>query len=113
MKAFARIWRFFFGARARASLLRELVSEELWREDPACALLDAAVFLRRAGLEHLVCDPSRSEVLALAHAGEVLQDELVRKLRDPAKGVVERSDGGQIHRTEVLREALAESRGRR
>lgn len=58
------------------SLLRDLVDRELFSKNPTLALYDAALLLRRAGLEHLVTDATRAEVEALAAAGEQIKSEL-------------------------------------
>ena len=103
------------------SLLRSLITaRDLCDSDgkpdkkaAARALLNAALLVRRAGLEHLVTEATEGEVLALAQAGEVLLEEhfaaLVVALRDPARAIAS-LDGGATLRREVLRDALAEAR---
>lgn len=57
------------------SLLRALVDVEAFKASASQALLDAALRVRRAGLEHLVTEAAPAEVDALALAGEVLAAE--------------------------------------
>ena len=45
------------------------------RSDGNEGLLDAALLVRRAGLEHLVTEPTLEEIVALAKAGEILAHE--------------------------------------
>lgn len=105
------------------SILRELVDQvdpEAFKADPKAALLDAALLVRRAGLEHLVGTATLLEVQALALAGEHLQKEqlvdLTRALADPLAAISD-VDGGKT-RQEALADAVcarvaARERGQR
>lgn len=99
--------------RERPSLVRELVRADLFAANPAAALLDAALLVRRAGLEHLVQGPTRVEVEALARAGELVTQErladLVAKLRHPAAALAPFDDGRALT-DEVFAAAFAASR---
>jgi hypothetical protein len=95
------------------SLLRELVDEKAFREDEAGALLDAALLVVRSGLQHLVSGPTRSEVLALARAGEIVAKERVGMLLtalEDAPGFMFELDGGARARAAIGTAALAASR---
>jgi hypothetical protein len=96
------------------SLLRELVDEVGFREKPAHALLEAALLVRRAGLEHLVLGPTRAEVLALAQAGEAIAKERVALLLaalENAPAFLADFDGGARARNLVMEAALELSKG--
>lgn len=98
-----------------ASLLRQLIKTEDLRDKKraARALMNAALLVRRAGLQHLVTEATEAEVLALAQAGEVLQGEQLAAIavavHDPALAV-QPLDGGATVRRQVIRDALAEAR---
>jgi hypothetical protein len=79
------------------------------------ALPEAALLLRRAGLEHLVTGfPSPEEVQALANAGDVLELEraaaLARAIHDRGAALAP-FDGGACVRAETKALAYALSRG--
>lgn len=92
------------------SLLRELAGST----DPT-KLLDAAILIKRAGLEHLVGVAGEAEVLVMARAGEILQKEnnvqLAYGLRNYGEFVAE-FDGGEARDNEVLDEMQGRSHGR-
>jgi hypothetical protein len=95
------------------SVLRQLVDADRLKKDPAAELLDAALVVKRAGLEHLVTEATGVEVHALAKAGEILAKEriaaLVLALSDPTRAIAP-FDGGAASGREVLHLALAEAR---
>lgn len=86
------------------SLLRALVDVETFKASPSQALLDAALRVRRAGLEHLVTEAAPAEVDALALAGEVLAAERAvlsaLAFRD-VEGVAALFDGGERRRAKT------------
>lgn len=91
------------------SLLRKLAGrdESAFRKDPHKALLDAALLVRRAGLEHLVTEAEPAEVLAMATAGErIAQERAALLFADPASAL-EPIDGGAAKREALLEEAFA------
>lgn len=99
------------------SLLRELMNESALHGDLADAfrtLKEAALLVRKAGLEHLVTEATEVEVKALAEAGEIVAKEhavlLTVSLMDPASAVAP-FDGGALLRRSVMRAALAASQG--
>lgn len=89
------------------NLLRQMV-------DGKHSLEDMALLVRRAGLEHLVEDPSEAEVRALADAGDrfVLWKiaALIAGLEHPAE-VLRPFDGGERLKAEVKALAYALSDG--
>lgn len=82
----------------------------LAKEETPQALVEAAVKLRRAGLEHLVDpDVSEEEVEALGMAGDLLEIEralLARKALNDPEALHRAFDGGKARRTRLAREAL-------
>lgn len=101
------------------SVLREVMIAKGFREDlePKAVselLAESALVVRRAGLEHLVNTATLAEIMALADAGEALAKEraalVVVTLQNPAKAFAA-FDGGSSLRREVMRTALALSRG--
>lgn len=92
------------------SLLRQLVNEEAFRQNPSRALYEAALLVRRSGLVHLVTEATEAEVAAMAWAGEVLVAEravlLAEALKEPEK-VAQVFDGGESRRRALLRAAAS------
>ena len=97
------------------SLLRELINESLFETNPKKALLDAAILVRMAGLEHLVTEATRSEVVALAlaglHLGKVNAIDVAKALLDPEKTVAP-IDGGAALEGKALDKSLEIARCR-
>jgi hypothetical protein len=95
------------------SLLRELVDESAFRENAERALLNAALLVRRSGLEHLVTEASHAEVLAMAQAGEILAKERVAQFLSAVEnvpGFLAEFDGGARAREVVMDAAIAFTR---
>lgn len=97
------------------SLLRELINEPLFKKDPKKALLDAAILVRMAGLEHLVTEATRAEVVALAlaglHLGKVSAIDVAKALLAPEE-IVAPIDGGAALEGKALEKSLELARCR-
>ena len=95
------------------SLLRELIADEEFERDAHAALVNAALLVRRAGLEHLVSDATLVEVEAMALAGERLADErlasLVNALEKPEDAIAA-IDGGRSQARSLLKQLLTKTR---
>lgn len=102
-------------------ILHDLIDDCLFKEDPIAALLDAALQIRRAGLEHLVtrAEATPSAIAALMKAGQIVEAEravfVARALQSP-EDVAAIYDAGssRIEKAcDVVLEAAVRRRSRR
>lgn len=86
-----------------------VIDGDLYKLAPNTAILNAAIKIRRAGLEHLIKSPGPAEIDAMSMAGEVISVERAILNASPLQTLMSMARGQSDNRQSLLEEATMEA----